>query len=232
MTRLVRVAKGTILQTPEGKSLPVEDIRNEDSILSAFSLPVRILDVKLSSGRITDVGGLGLWEEQEIYIYKTPRTKMTLTEERKVDLCLFPLSKISVKEYNPEIHSLYRRAVFWKFRETESEPFLMARECAVKGTPLPEILLKNSRKTMEQALSGVLAASPTCFSHPPLTEKLRFSLGFGAWEGTKKTLDDICIGKICSLRGPYFPKNLGTKEVFELLLEDDVPIFLEDFTVI
>ncbi|AVR52832.1 hypothetical protein MarSH_127 [Marseillevirus Shanghai 1] len=236
MTRLVCVSKNTRFLSEEGEPVPAHSVKEGNFLLSSRSCPVRVLRVENKLGNAIGLGGTSFGENQEIHVYKKPspcenREKL-FSEERKVDLCLFPQTKILASQYDPTKYSMYRRGVFWKFRETEEEPFAMARACAASGRPLPEILLKNSRKTMEQSLLGVLAASPTFLSHPPFTEKLRFSLGLGPWEGTKKTLDDICVGKICSLNGTFFPSSPKTQQVVEILLEEDVAIFLEDFTVV
>ncbi|BAU80029.1 hypothetical protein A9K97_gp322 [Tokyovirus A1] len=236
MERLVCVSNAVCFLTSEGDVLKAENIKEGDFLLSSLSSPAKVLSVNKKRALTLNLGGIWLAENQEIHVYKKPspganREKL-FSDERKVDLCIFPQEKIPVCEYNPEKHSLYRRGVFWKFQETEGEPFSIARECAISGRQIPEVLLKNSRKTMEQALSGVLAACPTCLTHPPLTDKLRYSLGLGSWEGTKKTLDDICVGKLCSLKGDFFPSAFPKEQEVTEFLVDDVPLFLEDFTVI
>nr|WNL49987.1 hypothetical protein MarFTMF_471 [Marseillevirus sp.] len=236
MERLVCVSKTTSFLRQDGGGVSSSSIEPGDFLLSALSSPVKVLAVNKKKAFTLNLGGAAFWENQEIYVYKKPnfgtnREKLFL-EERKVDLCLFPQTKILACEYNPKTHSMYRRGVFWGFQETDGEPFSIAKQCAISGEPIPDILIKNSRKTREQALSGILVACPTCLSHPPFTDKLRFSLGLGAWEGTKKTLDDICVGKICSLKEVHPPSFSKEQEVVEILLERDVPLFLQDFTVI
>nr|WQM87022.1 hypothetical protein [Marseillevirus cajuinensis] len=231
MTRIICVSRDVSFLDAEGRARRAYSLRKGDSVLSSGSLPIEILGVELKRKSVVEIGGTEVSENQEIHVYRIPHT-INLSEERKIDLCLFPQTKVQAGRYCPKKYSLYRRGAFWKHRETDEEPYSIAKRCAISGEHLPDILLKNSRKVMEQALSGILATSSDFCLFPPGSETLWYSLGFGEWKGKKQALDDICIGKFCSLREEIFPKFVGEREVVELLLNEDVPIFLEDFTVI